>query len=307
MGMRYVIQNRIYTLIDFGIYNEERLSSFTRADIQFSPWDGGLFFVGRSNFWIAESEREAPDINEAWNSFNKDLTQVTSRIAFVGQAYLQTYQQPYLIKTANDRRVLFQYTRDRGSVPLMFMENELSGLYSLLQETAVPNEFYLYWNDATNTVGYSSKLVLMFAALEALFRKDRRVSKKAYYDKIDSVFGHELREELYGTQEDKGRSGLRHRLSHGEYWGGQAAVRNYVEAIHKGIIRHFNSQVLGKSPLHENVISPQRHPFGNIEKWKGYVRSESEAPLNLKDLVNAFDKDFNNPPGIEIVQFEDHP
>ena len=98
----------------------------------------------------------------------------------------------------------------------MFMDNELTGLDSLLQDSTVPNEFYWYWNDAINTFGYSSKLLLMFAALEALFREDRRISKETYFAKIESVFGQEIKKELYGTKEDKGRSGLRHRLSHGE-------------------------------------------------------------------------------------------
>jgi hypothetical protein len=304
--MRYVIQDRIYTLIEHAIFDDGGPSSFNRSDISFSAWHSTLEHFGAHKFWIASSEREAPDIDDAWKSFQRDLNKVVPRIAFVGQAYLEAYSQPFLIRRTGADLAFFRYTRDRGAAPLMFMEEELRALDALIEDTTIRDEFYYYWNDATNTVGYSPKLVLMFAALEILFKEERSKGKEAFYAKVNSIFGPELTRELYGTKEDPA-SGLRQRLVHGEYLGKQDTTKNYVEEIHNGIIRHFNIHILRENPLNEHIVNPQRHPFGNIEGWNGYIKSISEKPLDLKSVVEAFDADFDNPDGYEIVPLEERP
>jgi hypothetical protein len=88
---------------------------------------------------------------------------------------------------------------------------------------------------------------------------------------------------------------------------GAQDTRDYVEEIHKRIIRYFNANVLGENLLSEGVVSPQRHPFGNIEAWTGFVRSEAGKSLDLKHVLRAFDADFDNPEGYEIVPPAEEP
>ena len=84
-------------------------------------------------------------------------------------------------------------------------------------------------------------------------------------------------------------------------------TKNYVIVIHQHIVRHFNSGVLRERPINENVVSPQRHPYGNMDEWAGFIRPESQAPLRLKPVLGAFDVDENNPEGYEIVPPDDRP
>ena len=51
------------------------------------------------------------------------------------------------------------------------MTTQQKALLALLGCPQIPEEFFYYWNDAVNSTGYSSKLVLMFSAIEALVKK----------------------------------------------------------------------------------------------------------------------------------------
>jgi hypothetical protein len=154
-------------------------------------------------------------------------------------------------------------------------------------------------------MGYSAKLLLMFAALEALFKKGSR-STAEYYAAIEAMFGPDLKRDLYGTPEDKGRSGLRQRLVHGEHLS-EKDTKNYVEIIHCCVVRYFNQGLLLDTPINESVVSPQRHLYGNLEGWQGFIRPEADAPLLLKPVLEAFEADDINTPGYKIVPPEERP
>lgn len=301
----YLVQKRIHTLLEYVIHNEAVLSPFTRKDIRFSSWEPDFSTAWRSRFWLTECDIESVNFTEAWKVFQGSLTEVVSRIAFVGQAYHTDLAQPYLIRKTDSEIAYFRYSQDRSPVPLGFSHEELRSLDALLNDATVPDEFYLYWNDAINALGYTAKLLLMFAALEALFEKGSR-NNSEYYSRIQTVFGADLKKELFGTPEDSGKSGLRQRLVHGEHLS-EKDTKNYVEVIHKHIIRYFNANLLHDSPIDENIVSPQRHPYGNLEGWQGFIRSEAGAPLSLKAVVAAFDADANNPAGYEIVPPDERP
>jgi hypothetical protein len=301
----YFIEKRIHTLIEYGLYNEADLIPFTRNGIRFSSWEHDTGEAWRSRFWMADSEIEAGTFPDAWKLFQVALTKVVSRISFVGQAYHTDIGQPYLIKRADSDIAFFRHTRDRGPVPLHFNEEELGALDILLSDVRIPDAFYLYWNDAVNAMGYAAKLVLMFAAIEILCEKASRTPAE-FYAAIETVFGPDLKQELYGTPEDRGRSGLRQRLVHGDYLS-ESDTRDYVLVIHQTIVRHFNQGMLQSHPINEAVIGPQRHLFGNLEGWVGYIRAEGDAPLKLKPVQAAFDADENNPEGYEIVPPEERP
>ncbi len=301
----YVIQKRIHTLIEYGLFEEARLIPFTRNGISFSAWDEDVATAWRSRFWIAEGEIESGTFTDGWKVFQEALTKIVSRISFVGQAYHTDVGQPYLIKRADSNIAYYRHSRDRGPVPLHFNEEELGALDILLTDACIPDAFYLYWNDAVNAVGYAAKLVLMFAAIEILFEKPTRTNSD-FYAAIEAVFGPDIKRELYGTPENKGRSGLRQRLVHGDYLS-VSDTKNYVEIIHQTIVRYFNQGMLRNHPINESVVSPQRHLFGNLEVWHGFIRAETDAPLKLKPVLAAFDADENNPEGYEIVPPDERP
>lgn len=302
---RYLIQKRIHSLLEYAVYEEGGLTSFTRNDIRFSPWDPDIATAWQSRFWLAESDIESIDFNGAWKIFHQSLEKVTSRIAFVGQAYYVHLAQPFLIHKNDSGIAWFRHSIEREAVPLMFDAQELGSLDVLLSHGDIPESFYLYWNDAINAFGYSSKLVLMFAALEVLFQRASRTADE-FYAEIETFFGAELKRDLYGTREDRGRSGLRQRLVHGDYLS-ESDTKNYVLMIHQHIVRHFNSGVLRERPINENIVGPQRHPYGNMDWWEGFIQPEVHAPLRLKPVLEAFDADENNPEGYEIVPPDERP
>lgn len=302
---RYLIQKRIHSLIEYAVFDESRLISFGRNGIQFSAWEVDIATAWRSKYWLVESEVESSDFNGAWKTFHQSLTTVASRIALVGQAYYMHLAQPFLIYRMDSAIAWFRHSIDRDAVPLMFDSNELNSLDALLNNRDIPQSFYLYWNDAINAFGYSSKLVLMFAALEILFQRASRTADE-FYAEIEVFFGPGLKRELYGTREDRGRSGLRQRLVHGDYLS-ESDTKNYVLVIHQHIVRYFNNGVLRESPINEHIVAPQRHPYGNMDWWEGFIRSETAAPLRLKPVLEAFDADENNPAGYDIVPPDDRP
>ena len=175
----------------------------------------------------------------------------------------------------------FKYVRARGSVPLMFTEHGHKALEKLLQ-SSVPEAFFHYWADAVNAYGFSAKLLLMFAAVEALTKKE---NGDVDVPKRIAVLGEELATKIFA-----GRSGLRHRLSHGQYFDEPDSGVNYVEVIHKTVISYFNREILGEPLLQTDVVNPQRHFFGNAEQWMGLIRPKENVPLTLKVAIEHFSR-----------------
>lgn len=298
----YLIQKRIHTLLEYVVFNEAGPIPFTRNNIQFSSWEPNAW---NTRFWLAERTVDADSHLLAWKAFQKSLTQIVSRTSFVGQAYHTDIGQPYLIKRADSNVAFLRYTREHSPVPLHFNAQTLQSLDILINDMRVPDAFYLYWNNAVNAMGYSAKLPLLFAALEILFERASK-SPADYYAEIEKTFGTSLREKLYGTPEDRGRSGLRQRLVHGDYLS-EDDTQNYVEIIHETIVRYFNENLLRDHSLSEDIVNPQRHFYGNLDEWKGYIRSETNAPLLLKPVQEEFEASDMIPQIYQIVPWEEHP
>ena len=106
----------------------------------------------------------------------------------------------------------------------------LTPLISRVRGLGIPEKFYCYWNDVVNAVGYTPKLLLMCAAIGCLTRI--RLGKKDW-EKVVQVLGRELKEDLYGTEEDSS-TGLRHRLAHGEYLGQSRASATAARSDPRG-------------------------------------------------------------------------
>ncbi len=174
---------------------------------------------------------------------------------------MEWLDQPYFVLRSDCSCGVFRWTKPHGPVGLMFEENERWALEVLLENSEVPDAFYQYWKDATNTTGYSSKLLLMLSAIEALCKKNSSGTKYSIdFIKLEQILGKDLKEDLWGTKEDKGKRALRHRLVHGEYFEKLDHLTNYVNHLHSKIIAYFNGSILKNAVIHEGVVNPQRHP-----------------------------------------------
>lgn len=126
----------------------------------------------------------------------------------------------------------------------------------------------------------------MLPAIEAL-AKIARGQKN--WQKLEEILGADLKKTLFG-EKGKSAGGLRHRLTHGEYLGSEDSGKNYLELIHKRVITYFNERFLQESPLSLDVVNPQRHPWGNKEGGRWFIKSKDGTPLVLKEVLADFQK-----------------
>ncbi len=193
-----------------------------------------------------------------------------------------------------------RYVCEDEAVGLMFGEKEEKALVILLKNNEIPKAFYSYWNDAVNTIGYSSKLLLLCSALDALgkvglSRGDKKYKEK-FYKKIEVVIGQELKEKLWGTKQDP-NSGLRQRLVHGDYLVQDDVERNYVELVQEKIVKYFNESIFKETLLAEDVVEPQRHILGNKKAYQNFIKPSKNKPVDLQEILSALNED-----GIEKLE-----
>lgn len=274
---KYVIEQRISTLSENAVGMSADSPTFTAEGITFTHWNFNHRDGWLDDAWLAKIEIDAQDGAHALQEFRKKLFKIVPIVALVGQAYIQYLIQPYLIKREDIATAYLYYPFDVGPTPLMFQEDEKKALDLLLTDDQIPEEFYLYWNDAVNTLGYSSKLLIMFAALEALTR-DMEGNKDIELQ--EAILGKELSDRIYAP-----RTGLRHRLSHGSYFSTNDK-ENYVELIHKRVISYFNEAIINEKLLGEGIIGPQRHFYSNDHLLRIFIRQEhDEWTLDLKKVL----------------------
>lgn len=289
----YKIEHKILTLAHCAVMEvKEKPASFTMEDIEFCHWDFNYRDGWKSDAWIASSEIKAENFVTAINIFRNKLSRLIPRISLICQSYIEFTLEPFLIHDKTTDVAFFKYIEDVSSVGLMFMEKEQQALKELCENKSIPEYFYYYWNDAVNATGYSSKLLLMFSAIESLVKRDG----KKYWSLVNKVLGEDLVKEIFGTKEQS-NTGLRHRLVHGEYFGVQDNGKNYLELIHKKIINYFNTNIFTKPLIQEEVVHPQRHFFGNKQECRSFVKIKDGSNIfSLRDLLSDFsDNGFRNP------------
>lgn len=295
--MRYKIQQRISTLAENAVMIEGDSPYFEIVGITFTHWEFDRADGWIGDAWFAEFETEADKGKLALQEFNKRLFKVMPIIALIGQTYMQYLAQPRLIINQELDIGHFYYVFDKGPTGLMFQENEKRALDLLLQDKKVPEEFYLYWNDAVNTSGYSGKLLVMFSALYALAKKPNGDTD---FDLLERILGKELKEELFTRH-----TGLRHRLIHGDYFSDED-TENMLELVHKKVIHYFNEEILTSNLIEENIVGPQRHFLNNDLFTKLWVKSESDDwPLNLKTLIKNCEQNDNHPKDYKLLNDEE--
>lgn len=296
---KYKIEHKILTLAHCAVMDREKKpASFDAEGIEFTHWDFNYRDGWKTDAWIASSEMETENFLDAINIFRKKLDRLIPRISLICQSYIEFTLEPFLIHDKSKNIAFFKYIEDVNSVGLMFMEKGQEALNELLKHDEIPEAFYYYWNDAVNATGYSSKLLLMFSAIESMVKR----SGKKDWTLINNVLGEDLVKELFGTKE-RPDNGLRHRLVHGEYFGNQDQGKNYLEIIHNKIISYFNTKVFSKSLIQEGVVHPQRHFFGNKQECRAFVKIKDGSNIfSLKDLLSDFsDNGFRNPNKYEHV------
>lgn len=293
---KYKIQHKIVTLAHCAVMDrKENPASFVSEGIDFSHWEFNYADGWLTDAWLAEELVESDIFIDAINIFRKKLVRIVLRISLISQSYIEFINESFLVHKVNSDLAFFHYIQENKSVGLMFMESEKEALEILLKTNKIPEEFYFYWNDTVNTTGYSSKLLMMFSALEALARNR---DKKMFKDKIDlynTILGKDLAEEIFtdGT-------GLRNRLIHGEYLNSKDSGKDYLDLIHKKVISYFNESIIGKKLLAEDVVHPQRHPFGNKSVMRDFIKARNPADFDLKVLLQDYDENgFRNPQKFE--------
>ena len=265
--------------------DERRAASFTLLDVHFLHWDFDHRNDWSHNYWLATGSIEGSNLDQAFRRFREKLGKIIPRVALIGQCYVESVFQPFLVLREDKDVAFFRFVRDVQGVGLMFMEKERKALNHLLANAEVPEEFYYYWNDAVNATGYSSKLLLMFSAIEALV-KIRNGSNPGQKDwsKLERILGVGLQTEIWGER-GAPTNALRHRLVHGEYFNPQDSTKNYLELMHKKIIAYFNESIFREGLIEESVVHPQRHLFGNREEWRGFLRAKERNCPNLKGVL----------------------
>ena len=289
---KYFIQQRIKTLIDNWVNPNNNTATFEISGITIEQ-DFTYQHGPTGDYWIAKGEEYANSSVEACNTFWNKLVKITSRISLVGQGFIQLNTEPYLVtcQDANPSVGLLWYTRELKHVGLSFNEQSKLTVDELIN-SGLPDEFFLYWQDATNTIGYSAKLLVMFAALESLINKrDKKLYPKAR-DIKSKILGEELLEIFF--EKGKGnQDALRNQLSHGRYLSNANGGRDYVTELHKKIVGFMNETVLRSGQIEIGVEEPQRNFYDNKEGWgPGFIKrkdSSNKEPLSLVDIMNKFD------------------
>lgn len=284
---RYRLEHIIRTPTRIDIPTSDLNNSFFIVDdVRFEQGEYSIQTGPTGDFWVAYYETQTPDWKTAVEEFRLKLRKITAVISLTNQGYISFLLESFLILRPDDFPdvAIFRFSRDRGCTGLSLLKDHELALDRLLVDTAIPEEFYLYWNDATNSTGYSSKLLLMFAALESLNRSRDRNIFPGQRDLSRKILGVDFADEIFDT-----RTGLRNRLSHGEYWDVAKNNRDYVKEIHDKIILYFNTEILKQKLLDENVVDPQRNFYENREGFRPqFIKKRTGESFSVKRIVESF-------------------
>nr|WP_281721502.1 hypothetical protein [Nitrosomonas nitrosa] len=288
--MLYRLEQRIHTLAhnDLDLIPEGQ-PGFIVEGVSFSPWRADESAGCRTHpYWLATWETETESRRKAWQLFWDKLAIIVPRISLVSQCNIDYLHQPLLILREGYDTAFLVYIKEHKGVGLTFAEEELKALQFFLRSSQIPDEFFWYWNDATNATGYTSKLVLMLVAVEALVNKSLPQGKgppDKDWDKLVQILGPELKKEFWG-EEKNSHNALRHRLAHGRYFGPKHGGINYVDLLHGKIVTYLNQIVLREHLIDEGVVKPQRHPFAGEYVGHSFIRSQEAAKLQLIDVMS---------------------
>lgn len=285
----YRIDHKVRSLLQY--VDHEGRHSFEIDGLTYSMW-GSTWEENRKNpDWLVSGDVSAKTGLEAINIFRKSIRRSLARLSFLGQAYIEYADQSFLVRRVDPAcdEGLFYNSKSKKVVPMSFLSSQKGSLDDLLKDKEIPDEFFAYWKDATNTPGYSGKVMLMLSAIEALVKGLQRSSGLDKRSQTDLILGEILRKEIWGDGGDQ--DALRNRLVHGDYF--PASDNDYVSILHNKLIHYFNERYSWNPKISEGVVSPQRHYFGNFEYWFGFLASK-QRELNIRDVLDDFEKNGIN-------------
>lgn len=280
---KYHLEQKILTLSDNAVFNKDdnSIPSFTVDDVCFKQWDFNHGDGWAGDAWIATYDTQASNADEAYSQLYDKIKKIIPRVSLIGQSYISFLAQPFLITRADKSFVFFRHVRSDDPVGLMFMDDNREALEFLLADDSISQEFFLLWNDAVNTTGYTAKILLMCTAIHALTKKDNSDSD---YNFISKILGVKLKDALFAQ-----KIGVRQRLSHGEYLSGPEDSKiNYVEEIHKAVIDYFNKNIFKKDLITKDVVHPQRNFIGNHSAGSFFISKDNIEILDLKSVSEEF-------------------
>lgn len=278
----YSFQIKLHTLALCAVKDGHTYDAFEFEGMKFNHWEFNFANGHKKAAWLITGETQATSIREVIKSFRQTLNNIIPRIALISQCYAEHLNESFLIHRLDTNIALFRYSKEDTGVPLHFDEESLEAL-TLLKEANLPNEFFYYWNDMLNTVGYPAKLLLIFSALESL----GKALKKGKGEFRKEVLGNDLSKKIF--EKDKG---IRHRLAHGEYFSDKDG-EDYLAQVYEKIIEYFNSIILRKN-LIRAVVHPQRHPYGNKKGGTYYLKKKPEYSFDLKEIIKSCDINFSS-------------
>ena len=306
--MLYRLEQRIHALAkNFVDLESMSAHEFIVDGVTFSSWPHPSTATWANKYWLATVEIDATDHREAWQSLWDNLSRSVPRICTVSQCYTEHLGQPLLILRSDINLAFVRWTEQRGATGLMFRENELKALNTLMKNPRIPDEFFWYWNDATNSTGYASKLMLMLSAIETLVNKPATNGRpQKDYAKLEAILGPELKKEFWG-EEGKSFDALRHRLAHGRYFPAGGGGKDYLGLLHRKVIAYLNDVILGEKLIKEDIVHPQRHPTDNMDEARFFLRARGTEPLSLIDVAADLERNFENPQHYEYISANDIP
>lgn len=305
--MRYRLEQRIHTLAEIMIDGTEaNRFAFKIETILFSQWPASVANPWEHKFWLAISEVEAEDYVSAWRLFRRKLIRIVPRLSVACQCYIEFLGQPILI-IREDRDIGFiHWVREDEPVGLSFMEQELEATKLLLQNKTLPEEFFYYWNDAINSMGYASKLLLMMAAVETLVKvPTERGRPQKDFEKMVLILGADLKEALWGKEGNSSHA-LRHRLAHGDYFAPEDSDQDYLLLLHRRVMTFLNQEILRADLLENGIINPQRHLLGNRTQARAFLKPLTNAVLHLPEVMSEAINDIDSLSSYETLPFTDH-
>ena len=275
---RYHIAQSIWTLLEFYGKNTQTY--------ELVPKPESMLRIGNLNFCsiskkriIISGEIEEENYNAAMEKFSKEVTQWLSKIVFITQTSVEKLCGTVCYKEGSDYAILIRAMyRNTGN---SFYHRLTAPILKELSEQEVPEEFYLYWMDASMINNYAGKISLMLFALEAL-AKSREGNK---YQVLEEILGEKLKDRLY-----KPTQGVRHQLVHGEYHENEVL---YGE-LHKKTIEYFNNNILKTHRLPEDFVLPQRNS-GSFQNCVSIVYSQNENfdVIKMLEDLNLKTSDLN--------------
>ena len=264
---RYHIAQSIWTLLSFFGEKGQMYEHVSKPESMLRIGNLDFCSISKNRIMIS-GEIEEENCKAALKSFSKEAAQQLSKIVFMTQTSVEKLCGTVCYREGADYAILNRAMyRNTGSS----FEHHMIPRLKELNEQGVPEEFYLYWMDASMVNNYAGKISLMLFALEALAKS----IGKNKYQALEEILGTDLKERVFGKKSDirdGSMQGMRNQLVHGEYHTNQVLYAD----IHKKTIEYFNNNILKTPHLSEDFVSPQRNS-GNFRNCISVVYSQDES------------------------------